>query len=1366
MPEILKAFLSAGGFIPHGHCYLWQPELVWLHVASDSLIALAYYSISIMLVYFVRQRRDVPFDWIFLMFGTFIIACGTTHLLEVWTLWHPTYWVSGFVKAITALVSLCTAVLLVPLIPKAMALPSPAQLETTNRALRKEIAQRQLTESALEESEERLQRANEELEIRVQNRTAQLALLNKSLQAEIAEHKQTEEELRESERRFQVLAEATSEGIVIQEMGKVLDANPSFARMFGYDRGEVIGMSAKDFLTPESLALVMEKTASGDEKPYEVTGLKKDGTTFPIEVQGRNCIYQGRSVRVSSGRELTEQKRVEETLNRSQQEFKALVENAPDIISRVDRELRHVYVNPAIEPATGLLRETFIGKTHRELGMSEELVSHWESVIRKVFETGQEEVIEFQFPTPTGRKYYQSRIVPEWGKDGAIESILGIARDITKKKGTEAALRESEQRFRAIFAQAAVGIIQARIDGSLLLVNQKFCEIVGYSREELLEKTFHDITHSDDHQVDLKYIDQMVAGEISTNYREKRYIHKDGSIVWINLSVSLIRSSLGEPEYLLGIIEDISDRKRVEQALKQTQFCVDSATDAIAWIEPPNARFIYVNDAVCRSLGYSRSELLSMCVPDIDPDVSSTVCDELWQALKQQSSLKFESRQRRKDGSIFPVEIVSNYVNFNGLEYACCFMRDLTSRKQREQELHLLQTITQGISEAPDFNSALRVALCKVCEVTGWNFAEVWIPNRQENILDLSPVWCSSVKGQCNYPESLKQFRRESEKLTFSLHSGLPGRVWASKQPEWIQDVYLQPETIFLRSQMAQKAGLKAAIGVPIIANVSDVTVPETQVLAIFVFFTFESCEEDKRLVELVSSVANQLGLVIQRKRAEAELWQTNQKLQALIQSAPVSIDILDLEGNVLLWNPAAERLFGWSEKEVIGRPLPRVSLDKWDKFQAFLRALPQGENPYTGSEVQCQKKDGSTVDINLSVALLRDVEGEIIGQISIAIDISDRKRAEDALRESENHLRTIIEAQPECVKMVAPDGNVLEMNAAGLNMIEVDTADQVIGQSVYSLVVPEYREAYKAFNESVCQGNKQTLEFELIGCKGTRRWMETHAVPLRHQLDGTLVQLAITRDITERKRAEQAILELNETLERRVTERTTELEAANKELEAFSYSVSHDLRAPLRGIDGFSQALLDRYADKLDDKGKHYLQRIRAGTQRMGELIDDLLQLSRVTRSEMRRTPVDLSALAQEIAQELQQTQPSRQVEWAIAPGLIVDGDARLLRIVLENLLTNAWKFTSSRLHSRIELDVLPQEENKLAYFVRDNGAGFDMIHANKLFGPFQRLHNTSQFPGTGIGLATVQRVIHRHGGQVWAQGALDVGATFYFTL
>lgn len=319
-------------------------------------------------------------------------------------------------------------------------------------------------------------------------------------------------------------------------------------------------------------------------------------------------------------------------------------------------------------------------------------------------------------------------------------------------------------------------------------------------------------------------------------------------------------------------------------------------------------------------------------------------------------------------------------------------------------------------------------------------------------------------------------------------------------------------------------------------------------------------------------------------------------------------------------------------------------------------------------------------------------------------------------------------------------------------------TEEELLGHPFLDFVHPDDRESTIRAAARLGQGDLIVSFENRYRCSdGAYRWLAWMAVPAV----GEAQIYAVARDVTAEKETEARALALTMELE----QRNGQLAILNQELEAFSYSVSHDLRAPLRSIDGFSQVLLEDYASHLDDEGTDALQRVRKAATAMGDLIDALLALSRVSRVELRAERVDMSAMTATIASELHQADPDRQAEFEIAPGMVVDADPRLLRSMLGNLLSNAWKYTQTREHARIEVGSF-EEANETIYFVRDNGAGFDMAYVGKLFGAFQRLHRQSEFSGTGVGLATVQRIVRRHGGRAWGEGVVDRGATFYFTL
>jgi len=560
----------------------------------------------------------------------------------------------------------------------------------------------------------------------------------------------------------------------------------------------------------------------------------------------------------------------------------------------------------------------------------------------------------------------------------------------------------------------------------------------------------------------------------------------------------------------------------------------------------------------------------------------------------------------------------------------------------------------------------------------------------------------------------------------------------------------------------------------------------------------------------------------------QTEAARAEARFANIVNLAADAIISVDEEQRILIFNYGAELIFGYTAAEMLGQPLDRLLPERYaEAHRGHIRQF--GTAPQTARhmskrpDIFGRRKDGSEFFAEARISWVME-NGKQVFTVFLR-DISARKQAEEKMQQQLDELSAVYQLSnavsgAEAIEEVyeAAKRSILRaLEADRVSILLFDTGGVMRFQSWQGLsdTYRKLADGHSPWTPDAVDPEPILVDDIMLDADWAHFSPVTSAEGIRafgfiplvqrgrllgkfmiyfnqpHHFTESEIQLAKTIAFhiafaIERKQAEEDIRQLNVNLERRVLERTAELAAANQELEAFSYSVSHDLRAPLRSIDGFSQAVLEDYADKLDDQGKDYLNRVRGATQRMGHLIDDMLTLSRVTRAEMRRETVDLSALAADVFAELQKSEPERKVDWHIESGLAAEGDARLLRVVLVNLLGNAWKFTGKTASAKIEFGVtsVPDTGNAPiadtqnapdtqcaphvapSFFVRDNGAGYDMSYADKLFGAFQRLHLVSDFPGTGIGLATVQRTVYRHGGRVWAEGAVGKGATFYFTL
>jgi PAS domain S-box-containing protein len=766
-----------------------------------------------------------------------------------------------------------------------------------------------------------------------------------------------------------------------------------------------------------------------------------------------------------------------------------------------------------------------------------------------------------------------------------------------KLKQSQSDLQENEERFRAIFDHAANGIGVLDNNNHYLQVNRKLCEIIGYSESELIGKSINEITYPDDPEENLNHEDQLLSGLVDTFPLEKRYIRKNGSIIWVHVNTAVVHGPSGNPIYSISSITDLSERKRLE-----------------------------IFHSVARTLAKSKS--ISKAMPRI-----------------------------------------------------------------------------------------IRI----ICESLGWDCGAHWKIDDENQQYHCTEIW-----GHTN--AQIKKFMAYSSQCFIPVDDeGFMKRTWLSNRPIWISDI--TAEKIFTRASQAAEAKLLSAFAFRILS--ADKTI------GILEFFSRSTQKPDTALNETVLSIGVQIGQFIQHKQIEDAQKRSEAQLSGIIQSAMQAIIMVDEEMNIVLFNPAAEKIFGYKSKEVIGTKINKL-------MPARLMGL---------------RRNGEEFPIEASISHLI-LSGKKLYTIILS-DLTLSLAAEENL-----HLATeVIKNVQEAIVIIDASKKVISVNPA-FTSITGYTEDDAIGKipRIFNTEINN-KDSYQAMWDSLKKNGHWYGEVWDQRKNGDSFCQGLSLDTINNLYGEVTYYAAVFYDITDRKRTEERILNLNAELEKRVMERTRQLQASNKELEAFSYSVSHDLRAPLRGIDGFSQLLLKKYSGQLDDSGNNYLQRIRNASERMGHLIDDLLQLSKVSASKIETKPVDLSKLVHSILTELQETDHGREAELKIQDDVFIDADPRLFRIVLENLISNAWKFTCKKDNTVIHFGVKEQNGEQVV-FIKDNGAGFNIKYAHKLFGAFQRLHSVTEFEGTGIGLATVLRIMNLHGGRIWADSNLGEGATFYFSV
>jgi len=909
--------------------------------------------------------------------------------------------------------------------------------------------------------------------------------------------------------------------------------------------------------------------------------------------------------------------------------------------------------------------------------------------------------------------------------DKTTEALAQTQRELVERDKREAALRRSEANLAEAQSLAKIGSWELAVGGQDGSWSQQMFSLLGLppAAEPPELETYLERVHPDDRPLALDAMQKMTHGEEPVSrvfrtdpaYPPLRYLYP---------SWQLVRDENGHPRKYHGTLQDITEQVRAEERIRYLAGLLENVSDAIISTDMTFTVRSW-NQAATAIYGYTAVEAIGQPLADLLPtSYAAGDSEEAYRQLQEQGFWKGEVTQPHKDGSDRHI------------------FASVTLIYDQDSGPTGMIAVNRGITEQKQAAEALRASEEKY---------RLLIENQKDLVVKVDP------DGRFLFvsPSYCETFAKTEAELLCQTFVPLVHEEDVAAALAAMESLHQPPYNCYVEQRALTKDGWRWLAWW------------DTAVL-----------DEANRVTAVIGVGRD----ITEQKQMEQALRQSEAHLKKAQQIARIGSWELDLVTGKLSWSDEVYRIF---ETE------PRTFAATYEAFLAFVH--PDDREMVDGAFTESVQKQtpyslvhrlllpgGQLKHVQEQAKTIYDDQGVPLRSTGTVQDITEQKQMEEALRQSERRYRSLIEALDVALCRWLPDTTLTFTNEMYRQAFGI--RGKAAGIKWLQFLPEEARAETAAFYQEVAQNPRPvTYDHPVTFEDGRTRHFQWIDTPIL-DADGTLIEFqSVGLDITERKQAEEEIRRLNIGLERRVAQRTAQLVAANKELEAFAYSVSHDLRAPLRAMEGFSTALLTHYPDRLDNTGRHYLDRIQNASQRMGQLINDLLTLSRVSRRDIALQPVNLSDLAREIAAELQASEPQRAADWVITAGLTVRGDRELLRLALYNLLANGWKFTATRPQARIELNAAPAGDlvnlgetavPKLLspthpiYFVRDNGVGFDMTYADKLFTPFQRLHAMDEFPGTGIGLATVQRILARHGGTIWVSARENEGATFYFTI